>query len=64
VEDTKRELDQLQGEWTMVFLEQRGTKVPDERVKQFKLTIQGDQWTDTVTQRQEASPANMGKGGR
>jgi uncharacterized protein (TIGR03067 family) len=37
----------------MVFLEQRGRKVPDESVKKFKLTIKGDLWVDTVVQRQE-----------
>lgn len=44
-QDTKKELDKLQGEWTMVSLETRGRKAPDETVKQYKLTIKGDQWT-------------------
>src|SRR5262245_2091714 len=51
--DVKKELDQLQGEWTMVSLEQRGRKVPDERVKQLKLTITGDLWADTAVQGRE-----------
>jgi len=45
--DAKKELDKLQGEWTMVSMETRGTKAPDEVVKNFTLTIKGDQWTVT-----------------
>jgi uncharacterized protein (TIGR03067 family) len=52
---TKKELDRLQGEWTMVFLEQRGRKVRDEIVKQFKLTIKGDLWADTAARGQETA---------
>jgi uncharacterized protein (TIGR03067 family) len=44
-QDAKKELDKLQGEWTMVSLEQRGKKVPEETAKQHKLTIKGDEWT-------------------
>ena len=44
-QDTKKELEKLQGEWTMVSLESRGEKVPEETVKQYRLTIKGDQWT-------------------
>ncbi len=43
-QDTKKEMDKLQGEWTMVSLEQRGKNASDEVVKQYKLTIKGDQW--------------------
>jgi uncharacterized protein (TIGR03067 family) len=43
-QDAKKELEKLQGEWTMVSLEQRGKKVPDETVNLYKLTIKGDQW--------------------
>ncbi len=42
-QDTKKELDKLQGEWTMVSLEENG-KVSDEVVKQFKLTVKEDKW--------------------
>jgi uncharacterized protein (TIGR03067 family) len=43
-QDTKKEMDKLQGEWTMISLEQKGKKATDELVKQYKLTIKGDQW--------------------
>src|SRR5262249_28723247 len=52
---TKKELDRLQGEWTMVLLEQRGRKVRDEIVKQFKLTVKGDLWADTAARGQETA---------
>lgn len=44
--NAKKDLDLLQGEWTMASLEQRGEKAP-EAVKEYKLTIAGDQWTVT-----------------
>jgi clostripain len=40
----ERELEKLQGEWTMVSLEQRGVKTRDEVVGLMKLTVKGDQW--------------------
>src|SRR5262249_28325617 len=43
-QDSQRELEKLQGEWTMVSLEQRGVKSRDEVVKRMKLTVKGDQW--------------------
>jgi len=42
--DAERELEKLQGEWTMVSLEQRGVKSRDEVVSRMKLTVKGDQW--------------------
>ena len=39
------ELDRLQGDWTVVSVEGHGKKLPDEYVKGWKLTINGDQWT-------------------
>ena len=42
--DAKKELDKLQGEWTMVSLEESGKKSPDEFVKEFKLTIKENEW--------------------
>jgi uncharacterized protein (TIGR03067 family) len=51
-QDTKKELDKLQGEWTMVSMEQRGKKASDETAKQFKLTIKGDQWIITSAARE------------
>src|SRR5262245_55680281 len=47
-QDTKKELEKLQGEWTMVSMETRGKKAPDDVVNQDKLTIKGDQWTVTT----------------
>src|SRR5262249_1316708 len=44
VKDSEKELEKLQGEWTMVSLEQRGRKTPDENVRLMKLTVKGDQW--------------------
>src|SRR5262245_53096979 len=46
----KEELVKLQGEWSMVSLEQRGEKARDEQVKRFKLTIKGDEWTVTSSE--------------
>jgi uncharacterized protein (TIGR03067 family) len=45
--DVKKELDKLQGEWTMVSMETRGRKFPDEEVGRYKLTIKDDQWIVT-----------------
>lgn len=41
--DDKKELDKLQGEWTLVSREAKGKK-SDETAKNYKLTIKGDQW--------------------
>jgi uncharacterized protein (TIGR03067 family) len=38
-----KELEKLQGDWTMVSRELNGRKIPDE-VAINKLTIKGDQW--------------------
>jgi uncharacterized protein (TIGR03067 family) len=48
LQDAKKELEQLQGDWTMISQESKGQKVPGEIAKQFKLTIKGDQWTVTL----------------
>jgi clostripain len=45
--EIKKELDKLQGEWTLVFREVRGQKAVEEAVNHFKLTITGDQWVVT-----------------
>jgi clostripain len=45
--DAEREFEKLQGEWTMVSLEQRGRKSREEAVKLMKLTVKGDQWIVT-----------------
>ena len=47
-QDTKEELEKLQGEWTMVSSERKGKKLDDKIVKLYKLTITGDQWVVTV----------------
>jgi uncharacterized protein (TIGR03067 family) len=39
----KKDSELLQGEWTMLTFEIKGTKQPD--FKNVKLTIKGDQWT-------------------
>ena len=41
--EAARELEKLQGEWTMVSLEQRGVKRSEEVVSRIKLTVKGDQ---------------------
>jgi uncharacterized protein (TIGR03067 family) len=46
--DAKEELDKLQGEWTMVSLEQKGKKAPEDMVKRYRLTIKGDQWAVSI----------------
>ncbi len=42
--DSKMELNKLQGEWTMVSMEKKGKRFPDEAIK---LAVKGDQWTFT-----------------
>jgi uncharacterized protein (TIGR03067 family) len=48
----KKDLDQLQGDWTMVAMEFRGDKAGEEQVKNNKLTIKGDKWTVTIADRE------------
>jgi clostripain len=43
-QDTERDLEKIQGEWTMVSLEERGEKIQYEDVSRMKLTVNGDQW--------------------
>ena len=45
--DAKKELEKFQGEWTMVSLETRGQKAPEETVKGMKLTVKGAEWVVT-----------------
>ena len=45
--EAKKELEKLQGEWTMVSREMGGQKTRDEVLKQFRLTITGDEWIVT-----------------
>jgi uncharacterized protein (TIGR03067 family) len=44
VKASEKELEKLQGEWTLVSLEENGRKIKDEEVSRMKLTIRGDQW--------------------
>jgi clostripain len=44
VKASEKELENLQGEWTLVSLERRGVKGREENVSRIKLTIKGDQW--------------------
>ncbi|HEX3146595.1 MAG TPA: TIGR03067 domain-containing protein [Gemmataceae bacterium] len=39
--------DRFQGEWTMVSLEVQGKKLADAEIKEYRLTIKGDQWSVT-----------------
>jgi clostripain len=43
-QDTERDLEKIQGDWTMVSLEERGEKAQYEDVSRMKLTVNGDQW--------------------
>jgi uncharacterized protein (TIGR03067 family) len=44
-ETVKNELAKLEGTWTLVSLERKEEKVPDEDLKHWQLTIKGNQWT-------------------
>jgi uncharacterized protein (TIGR03067 family) len=44
-QDAKKDLEKMQGEWTIVSVEQGGKKkAPDEEFKKLKLTITGEEW--------------------
>jgi uncharacterized protein (TIGR03067 family) len=43
----KKELEKLEGTWTIVSRETKATKTPDEDLKEMQLTIKGNQWTMT-----------------
>jgi uncharacterized protein (TIGR03067 family) len=43
-QDTGRDLEKIQGEWTMVSMEERGEKIQYEDVSRMKLTVNGNQW--------------------
>ena len=45
--DAKKEVEKLEGEWTIVSLENRGEKVPEETVKDMKLKVKGEEWVVT-----------------
>src|SRR5205823_4339184 len=44
---SKRELERLEGVWTIISKEVRGQKSPGEEVKQMQLTIKGNRWVMT-----------------
>jgi uncharacterized protein (TIGR03067 family) len=46
--DVKKEMDLLQGEWTMVSIERNGKKQSDGEVK-ATLTIKGEEWLVTAS---------------
>ena len=46
-EASKKDLDQLQGTWTLVSEERDGKKLPGEEVKKTKITFTGDKFPDT-----------------
>ena len=41
----KNDLEKLEGTWTLVSRESKGMKTPDGVLKNWQLTIKGDQWT-------------------
>lgn len=43
----------LEGEWTMVLMEQKGTKVMADGANRFRLSVKGDQWTVVSLRGQE-----------
>jgi uncharacterized protein (TIGR03067 family) len=43
-DEAKKELDRLQGTWTMAALEVDGKPVPEEKLKSSTLTIKGDKY--------------------
>ena len=43
----KKELDELQGEWTLVSATRDGKDMPAERVKGYKNTVKGDKFSIT-----------------
>jgi uncharacterized protein (TIGR03067 family) len=54
--DAKKELDKLQGTWTVVTVEADGKPLPAEQTQTMKLVIQGDKYTfQTGDQRVEGT---------
>lgn len=51
--DTKKELELLQGEWTMVSMETLGRKSSERLVKASKLTITGDSWIKKIGDKED-----------
>jgi len=51
--DTKKELELLQGEWTMVSREVLGRKSPERLIKDSKLTIMGDSWIKNIGDKED-----------
>ncbi len=47
-DEAKKELEKLQGEWTMAALEVDGKPVPEEKIRGTDLTIKGDKYAVTV----------------
>ena len=44
-EAIKKELEKLEGTWTVVSMEGKRTSSPAEDLKDLQLTIKGDRWT-------------------
>ena len=49
--EERNELQKLQGIWTIVSLEMKGNKSSHESIKDWKLTIKGDEWTVSTPSR-------------
>jgi uncharacterized protein (TIGR03067 family) len=58
-DETKKDQDLLQGEWTMVSMEMRGNKVAGGTVKQYKLKIDGDKWIVTAGEKASDDPGTF-----
>jgi len=43
--DNKKDMEKMQGEWTMASGERNGQAIPDEFVQSLKRTIKGNQYT-------------------
>jgi uncharacterized protein (TIGR03067 family) len=43
--DNKKDMEKMQGEWTMASGERNGQAIPDEFLQSLKRTIKGDQYT-------------------
>ena len=65
-DDAKKELKKLEGTWVMVSGEEKGKKLPDDTVKNAKLTMKGDKHTvqvgeDTFVGTHKVDPAKTPK---
>jgi uncharacterized protein (TIGR03067 family) len=50
-DEAKKELEKLAGTWEAVSVEVGGKQLPEERIKDFKLIIEGDKYTTKAGER-------------